>query len=273
MGAKAGTRWMGPAVLAVLLLTACDLDFTDPFPGEPLRLSTHVDFHRFAEDEVRVTARLHPGRTADGRTRVIDHDTVEALGVRLGPADLRSDGTRTYGESWSLNPGAGAPPLVVRPPRPSSVADPPADLPFGSCRQTGPDSLVVSPGDTLGLSVSCDHTLREPTQSIWLLQARRSDTGGLILDLQSTNPAPPVIQLPTAWIHEKGEPELEITVRVTDLYGWASPTGDYRIGLDTSWSFRWRVGWEEGNGTRQPVRDASERMPRKSATTTRTTKR
>ena len=278
-------RWAtaraGVPALMALLVTGCGLDFTDPFPGQPLRLSAHVDFHRLAEDEVRVTATLLPGRTSDGRARVVDHDTVEALGTRLGPDELQADGTRSYARSWTPaldgdeNGGetGGAAPLLLRPPRPSSVAEPPADLPFGPCRQAGSPSLAVTPADTLELAVACDHSPREPTQSIWRLEARRPDTGGLILTLQSSNPAPPVIRIPAQWVREEGHPELEITVRLTDLYGWVSPTGDYRVTLDTSWSFRWQVTWKDGNDARQPARAASERIPTNSMITTSTTKR
>ncbi|GEM_PF-2371203 len=273
---RAAARAVVPA-LAVLLVTGCGLDFTDPFPGDPLRLSAHIDFHRLADDEVRVTATLVPGRTADGRARVVDHDTVEALGTRLGPDELRANGTRSYARSWTPALGGGGNggevPLLLRPPRPSSVAEPPAELPFGPCRQAGSPSLTAAPADTLELAVSCDHSPQKPTQSIWRLEARRPDTGGLILTLESSNPAPPVIRIPARWVREEGDPELEITVRLTDLYGWSSPTGDYRIALDTSWSFRWRVTWEEGDDTRQPARAASERIPTKSMMTTSTTKR
>jgi hypothetical protein len=237
------TLWVG----ALLMAAGCSVDLTEPYSQAPALLSAQLTIEAGAPHHLRFDGQLNPGREANGTRRRVGGEVVSLLGRSLEPVDRTSDGVRRYLEEWTADPAGGVtegPPFqqgLLTPPRVTGTGDFPANLTFAPCTPSPGLADTLAPSDTLTLRVTCDEEAGRPTQVAWTLEARRADTGGVLLRLVSNAPPPSPIRLPMEWLDDDAAVGLELELTLIQLYGWSTPGQDYRASFTVRWVHRWSV--------------------------------
>lgn len=238
------TLWVG----ALLLAGGCSVDLTEPYAQAPAVLSAQLTIEAGAPHHLRFDGQLNPGREANGTRRTVGGEVLSLLGRSLEPVDRTSDGVRRYEQEWTAEPVGGVtegPPFqqgVLTPPGVTGTGDFPGELTFAPCTPSPGLADTLAPVDTLTLRVACDEKAGRPTQAAWALEARRADTGGVLLRLSSNAPPPSLIRLPMEWLDEDAAVGLELELTLIHLYGWSTPDRDYRTSFNIRWIHRWSVG-------------------------------
>jgi hypothetical protein len=239
----------GPVVVlgaaALLVLAGCRVDFMDVAGrGEaPAQLMTSF---RLAEIEgrwINMHGSLDPGVGADGAPRSIANDTLRVGGYTLTPQTTAGDGRRDYWGTWTDPQALDLDELVHRAPRIHGIEYAPEAVSFGVHRRVGPDTVVMSAGDTIALVTDPGvEPSRPPDLAQW--QIDLASHQGFRISRAGTGDIPTTFMVPADWLDwAAGQP---VVARLSVRRQWDSDASGaaYWWRLHVASDIQWILVWE-----------------------------
>ena len=229
--------------VSVLLLaaTACAgcFDFVAPdFPeaGAPAVLQAAI----FVDDAGRVSidALLAPGLGIGGVQRQVRRDTLDVMGLRLAPQEVRKNGTRAYHFNAVVPADTTPVELQLVAPRVEDIVGPPPAVDWFGIRKTDPDTITWTRGTDLVLHVRTDAGPSVPPPAIrqWFLALAGSDR---VFRVSSDGFPPETLRIPSEWVPAPRNGLIDITLIYYQAGQQRPPSGDYIGNISFNLQLRW----------------------------------
>lgn len=234
------TRALAVLVFLSTSLGGC-LDFVEPdFPGAGAPALLQVTLNLEPAGSGNISGVLVPGLTFGGFVRDVPNDTLLVNGLRVGPINVRDNGTREY----QLNGAVAADPIdtdtpfeVVAPPVEEVTGRPP-DIRWYTITKLGGDTIAWTRGTDLVVSVDTALVPSSPSPQIrqWFLEIAGATRS---FRLSSDGLPPGELRIPTAFVPAAANGIIRMTLSFQQSGNYRSPANDY-IG---SYTFRTALQW------------------------------
>lgn len=238
-------RRLATAVVGVLALGACDVEFIEPVAREPapVVLSARFDYQEGAPWPLDFSAYLRSGVDAGGTARPIVDDTLRLSGHALTPHGTTWDSARLYTARWAGADELDLESLRMEPPGVNALAEAPGAIRFAVSRRVGPDTLLVAPQDTVTLALDHGPPLSEPAlATTWLLQLVTAD--GFELSRWGSDDPPAQVRVPASWLEWTAGAPIRATVLVQRAWTREAADGDYQVRLAVRSMVGWTLVWD-----------------------------
>lgn len=224
-------------LLAAALSAAC-WDFVEPdFPeaGAPavLQIAVVVSDDR----NVDVSGVLVPGLDIGGIQRRVENDSITVLGARIGPSEIRRNGTRVYDFGAKL-PVALTDPLEITAPAVVNVAGPRPHIRWFGIRKTDADTIAWQRGTDLVLRTATDlgESVPAPQTRQWFLSMQ----GAGPFNLSADGFPPAELRIPTHFVPaaRDGVVRIRLSFFQSGQYSTNTYVGNFSHNVQLTWVVR-----------------------------------
>jgi hypothetical protein len=217
-------------VLASSLCCSGCWDFLEPdFPEAGAPAVVQASVFLYDNGRLIMNGLLVPGLGIGGVQRHVVNDTIEVFGVRIAPAQIQKNGSRSYFIDTTVPPAVTfATPFDLIAPVIEEVTGPAPRVRWFGIRRTDADTIAWQRGTDLVLHVSAPlgQSTPAPMRTSWVI----SIVGTTSFRASADSLPPTTIRIPTEWV------PAAVNGRVTVLFSFLqqskveSPLKDY-IGL------------------------------------------
>lgn len=234
-------RLLGVLVV-IASVAACDIDFTEPDLRRKALLHLEPTLTDDGGEALDVDAVLYPGMDRYGSSRTVV-DSLRILGSVLAPERLDPrQGLYHYSQEWSTVPDSVGSPVHVQAPRIEGIDGAPPHVTFSLVRRSGPDTVVVSPRDTIYLHIVVDDTaFRSSVHGAWELTIGDPETGEALVRLRASTTPPDLIAVPAGWLPDTTQVDFPAELNVSYYWTAWDEAREYAIEADARSTLRWTL--------------------------------
>ena len=236
-------RWV--CTLAVLALSACRLELTDPIGLSSPRLTVFVVLTDSTPSaNGAISASLWPGRDGNGTVRTPPDPTLSVAGVGLIPSEMTSDGELRYQSAWSFASDGFGGLLVdlVAPAIPGVLqAVPPTVL---APWRAGAAAVSALRGEDVALGLTAPGDTLRGVSAIWSLRVRPANlpaNQGLLFQTSGGSPIQFPVVIPGGMLAGVEENQLEAELWLQQTARAEEPSGGMEVVLVVSVRVKWRI--------------------------------
>lgn len=230
----------------LLVMGACDLNFTEPPRDTKTRLFLSVISSDSAAGSLRVTGSLAPGYTEQGVLREVENEALIVGGEEVLPTGVLANGVRVYQKEWTGSSLSSIPLLVIHAPQLAGVQTAPPSLELRIPRRLGSERVHVRAGAPIPLRLaSPDRSPPGLLRAFWQLTV--SDPGRRMSNMrvQAEGFPPDVITVPAEWVPTGAGPDLSARL----LIGYSTESAvssSYVAALSLSTELFWSIQRDGG---------------------------